>query len=109
LASAWEGLPRTVLEAQAAGVPVVSTAVSGIEEVVRHGETGFLADSGDWRSLGDAATHLLLNTQLRERMGNRARQIVTNAYSVEHMVEATAALYYRLLARSRSGLNRPRG
>jgi glycosyltransferase involved in cell wall biosynthesis len=98
LASAWEGLPRTVLEAQAAGVPVVSTRVSGIPEVVHHGRTGLLVDPGDWRGLADAAERILSDDSLREAMAEAARRTITEAYSTEGTVDATAALFDELLA-----------
>lgn len=97
LTSAWEGLPRTVLEAQAAGKPVVSTAVSGVPEVVKEGATGFLARAGEWGRLADAAVKLLEDRSLRERMGERARQEISEYYSVDHMIEATAQMYERVL------------
>ena len=98
LTSAWEGLPRTVLEAQAAGKPVVSTDVNGIPEVVKEGETGYLAHTGEWVRLADAAVKLLEDGSLRHRMGKRARQEISDFYSADHMVDATAQMYWRLLA-----------
>jgi glycosyltransferase involved in cell wall biosynthesis len=98
LASAWEGLPRTVLEAQAAGVPVVSTRVSGIPEIVRHGRTGFLVEPGDWRGLADAAERILRDDLLRGEMAGAARLAVTESYSAEGTADATAAMFGRLLS-----------
>lgn len=97
LASAWEGLPRTIIEAQAAGVPVVSTRVSGIPEVVRHGQTGLLVEPGDWRGLADAAARILGDDGLRRSMSDEARRSVGYAYSSARTAEATAELYDELL------------
>lgn len=97
LASAWEGLPRTVLEAEAAGVPVVSTDVNGIPEIVIHGENGWLAPPGEWGRLGEAAAWLLADGPLRQRMSRSARRRITEFYSAGHMVDATAALYETML------------
>ena len=98
LASAWEGLPRTVLEAQGAGVPVVSTAVNGIPDVVRHGETGFLVPPGDWRALASAATKLLNDPRLRTRMASTSECAIDSVYSANSMVVATATMYRTVLA-----------
>ncbi len=99
LASAWEGLPRTILEALAAGVPVVTTDVSGIREVVRPGVNGFLADVGDVDELARLTSELLQDTRLRTEMAERARA-VDHRYTARHTVDATAALYRRLLRAS---------
>jgi glycosyltransferase involved in cell wall biosynthesis len=100
LASAWEGLPRTVLEAQAAGVPVVSTRVSGIPEVVHHGRTGLLVEPGDWRGLADAAIRILDDEGLRRSMADAARRTVTEDYSAGRTAEATAELYRSVLTKA---------
>lgn len=97
LASAWEGLPRTILEAMAAGAPVVSTDVSGVSEVVEDGTTGFLVDVGDWRTLTDRVARILNDPALAGRMSQAAAAKITREYSAQHTVEATAELYERLL------------
>ncbi|MDQ3957657.1 MAG: glycosyltransferase family 4 protein [Actinomycetota bacterium] len=102
LASAWEGLPRTVIEAQAAGVPVVSTNVSGIPEVVIHGETGCLVEPGRPEELGAAAATLLGDEAARRRMGAAAGTRISDVYSSDHTADATAALYREILSRKRS-------
>lgn len=99
LASAWEGLPRTVLEAHAAGVPVVSTDVSGVGEVVDHGVTGFLAPSGEWETLAARTIEILRSPSLQEQMAGAARARVGDFYSAGHMTTATAELYQSILSR----------
>jgi glycosyltransferase involved in cell wall biosynthesis len=93
LASAWEGLPRTVLEAGAAGVPVVAPGVSGIGEIVRDGETGRLLESGSSVTLADALIRLLSDHGEMRRMGRNIQAVIDDEYSARHMTEAIAALY----------------
>jgi glycosyltransferase involved in cell wall biosynthesis len=99
LASAWEGLPRTILEAMAAGVPVVSTDVSGVSEVVREGETGFLVPADEPEFVADRILDLLADRALIKRLGGEARATITREYSTTFMIEATATLYDNLLSR----------
>jgi len=99
LASAWEGLPRTILEAMAAGVPVVSTDVSGVSEVVREGETGFLVPTDQPEIAADRIIDLLLDRTLVKRLGVEARATITREYSTTFMIEATVKLYENLLSR----------
>lgn len=99
LASAWEGLPRTVLEAHAAGIPIVSTDVSGVGEVVVDGETGFLARPGDWETLARRGAELLRDAGKRAAMGEAARARVDDYYSAAYMTKATAELYDSILSR----------
>lgn len=98
LASAWEGLPRTVLEALGAGVPVVSTDVSGVSEVVSDGINGALAPPGRWEELAEAAISILTDDTARAEMAAAARAGVGRTYSAAHTVAATAALYDELLS-----------
>ena len=71
LTSAWENLPHTVLEALAAGTPVVATAVGGVPEVVREGENGLLVAAGDVEAIAGALARLLGDDALRERLAAR--------------------------------------
>ena len=74
LTSASEGMPGVLIEAGLAGIPVVTTAVSGAGTVVDHGVTGFVVGLDDTRGLVDAASRLLAEPDLRRRMGAAARQ-----------------------------------
>jgi glycosyltransferase involved in cell wall biosynthesis len=98
LPSLWEGLPIALLEAMAAGLPVVATAVGGTPEVVIDGVTGFLVPPRDPEALADAILRLLRDPDLRQRMGEAGRARVTEHFSVEQMVRKTEALYEQLLA-----------
>jgi glycosyltransferase involved in cell wall biosynthesis len=92
LPSFTEGLPNVALEAAAAGVPVVATAVGGTPEVVADGETGYLVPSGDPVALADRLTALLRHEPTRARMGRAARKRMRAEFSFE----AQAAAYVRL-------------
>ncbi|MEA3407267.1 MAG: glycosyltransferase [Chloroflexota bacterium] len=98
LPSLWEGLPIAILEAMAAGLPVVATRVGGVPEVVVDGETGLLVPPGDPDALAQAILRLLRDPDLRHRMGQAGRARVAEHFSVEQMVRKTEALYERLLA-----------
>jgi colanic acid/amylovoran biosynthesis glycosyltransferase len=77
-----EGLPTTILEAAARGVPVVSTRHSGIPEAVVHGETGLLGAEGDRAALAAHLRLLLTDGELRERLGRRAREHVRERFDL---------------------------
>jgi glycosyltransferase involved in cell wall biosynthesis len=98
LASAFEGLPYTVIEALAAGVPVAATNVVGTRDVVRHGGTGLLAPPGDAAALAANALWLLGHPSEARRMGAAGAADVRNRFSVARMVQQTAALYASVLA-----------
>jgi glycosyltransferase involved in cell wall biosynthesis len=89
----FEGLCLAVIEAQAAGVPVVATAVGGIPENVIDGVTGLLVQPRDARGLADAIGRLLRSPEEARAMAARAQQRVLERYSEEAMVERTVALY----------------
>jgi glycosyltransferase involved in cell wall biosynthesis len=91
--SLFEGLCLAVIEAQAAGVPVVATPVGGIRETVVEGETGVLVPQRDPAALAAAVCRLLDDSALAERLAAEARRRVHERYSVERMVDATRALY----------------
>jgi sugar transferase (PEP-CTERM/EpsH1 system associated) len=98
LSSDWEGMSNALLEAMAAGLPVVATAVGGTPEVVVEGETGFLVPPRDPEALAEAILRLLRDPDLRRRMGEAGRKRVAEHFSVEQMVQKTEALYEHLVA-----------
>ena len=101
LSSLWEGLPRTVVQARACGLPVVATAVNGTPEAVDDGRTGLLVPPGDPVALAGALVKLASNEPLRRAMGERARQGL-DEFSASAMVDAQERLYERLAARRAS-------
>lgn len=98
LASAYEGLPNVVLEAMAAGIPVVATDIPGTRELVLPRITGYLVPVGDRAELARCANKLLDDPQLRQQMGRAGRERVAAHYSVEQMVSRFAELYRDLLS-----------
>jgi glycosyltransferase involved in cell wall biosynthesis len=98
-ASRREGLPLAVLEAMAAGLPVVATRVPGHVDVVEDGVTGLLADPDDPADLAGKAAALLTDADRRAAMGAAARRRVTQEFGIDRMVAETAAVYRDLVAR----------
>lgn len=101
LTSRFEGLPRVVVEALAAGVPVVAMAVEGVEEVLRHGVDGFLVDEGDVTALAERVSTLLGDGELRRTMAARAGETVAE-WDRDTMVRQQEELYQELLWRRRN-------
>ena len=94
--SLYEGLGLAVIEAQAAGVPVVATQVGGIRENVVDGETGFLVPVGDADALAERICFCLDHPEEARRVGEKARRRVRERYSEQRMVAETLALYDRI-------------
>jgi glycosyltransferase involved in cell wall biosynthesis len=92
LPSYTEGLPNVVLEAFAAGVPVVATAVGGTPELVEPGENGFLVAPGDARELACRIRDLLADEQQRRTMGQRGSRLVREKFSFKSQAAAYQAL-----------------
>ncbi|KHK01388.1 glycosyltransferase family 4 protein [Desulfovibrio sp. TomC] len=87
-----EGMPNAVLEAMASGLPVVATRISGNEELVGDGETGFLVPPDDAPALAHALARLLADPGLCRRMGAAGRERVVREYSWQSVAERYAAL-----------------
>jgi len=98
LSSDWEGLPITILEAMAAGVPCVSTAVGGVEEVIENGVSGLTVPPRDPEALAAAVRSLATDPSLRERLAGEARRQFESRFRSEQMVRQTEALYDLALA-----------
>jgi glycosyltransferase involved in cell wall biosynthesis len=99
LPSLWEGFGLVLLEAMAAGRPVVASRVGPIPEVVVDGETGLLVPPGDSAALGAALIELLEHPRLAAAMGQAGRDRVRTVFGLDQMVEQTAGLYVEMLGR----------
>jgi glycosyltransferase involved in cell wall biosynthesis len=91
--SRFEGLCLAVIEAQAAGVPVVATPVGGIRETVVDGETGWLVPPHDVDALADRIVWTLDHPDESRRVAEAARAAVLGRFSRDRMIEGTLALY----------------
>ncbi len=96
LSSQSEGMPLTILEAWAAGVPVVATRVGGLPELVEHGRTGLLVEFGDEAALAGAMGDLLANPDLSLRLRAAGREGV-ELFSLARMADAYQHHYLELL------------
>jgi glycosyltransferase involved in cell wall biosynthesis len=96
LSSNWEGNPLSVMEAMAAGKPVISTAVGGVPEFVTDGLTGLLTPAGDSGSLAAAMTTLANNESTRVRMGEEGARRAARDFDVAVMTARYEELYMEL-------------
>lgn len=97
LPSYREGVPKSLLEAAAVGLPLVATDVPGCREVVRQGVNGFLVPVKSPEALAASLAVLLQDRELRQRLGRASREIVEREFSVKLVVRETLALYKGLL------------
>ena len=98
LPSYREGMPKALLEAAAAGRPIVATDVPGCRECVRPGETGLLVPVRDPVALAAAIASLLDDPERRRAMGRAGRALAEREFGVERVVAATLDAYRRCLA-----------
>jgi glycosyltransferase involved in cell wall biosynthesis len=93
LTSDFEGTPNVLLEAMAAGLPVVATRVGGVPEIVLNGQTGFLFEPDDINGLATALAELVKNSELRMEMGRRARAHIEQTHAPERLPAHLRTLY----------------
>ena len=97
LPSLEEGFGIAALEAMAAGLPVVATAVGGVPELVEDGRTGWLVPPANPDALADRLRDLLLDPEKRRAMGAAGQARARESFSVERMVTAISEIYEQLL------------
>ena len=101
LTSLNEGTPVSLIEASAAGCPVVSTRVGGVESVVLEGKTGYLVESRDVDAFADRLVRLAENSELRIQLGQAGAEHVRSKFAYQRLVGDMAVLYHELLERKR--------
>ncbi len=95
LPSLYEGHPKSLVEAMACGLPVIGANVSGIRDVIRHGETGLLCGT-DPVSIRSAVTTILSDPPLRRRLGQHARMYVEENLSLDKVAQLELAVYAKV-------------
>jgi glycosyltransferase involved in cell wall biosynthesis len=99
LPSLWEGMPRALMEAMAAGIPAVGTNVSGIRDLIEDGVTGFLVPAGDASSLAEAIMSMLADPVRARGFGEAARRRIQERHSASVSALRHVELYADLLGR----------
>lgn len=102
LPSEQESFGLAALEAMACEVPVISTKVGGIPEVVTDGETGFLSEVGDIQKMASDVAKLLTDEPLRREMGRKARESAISRYRTDEIIPQYISFYEEVLARNSS-------
>lgn len=90
--SLYEGSPKTILEAMACGLPVVASDVSGINNMIKHGESGLLSKTNA-ESIRSAIIRLVQDRPLRQKLGKEAACFVRENYCLSHIIEKETRLY----------------
>jgi glycosyltransferase involved in cell wall biosynthesis len=103
LSSRSEGLPVAVIEAMAAGLPVIASRVGGVAELVEDGVSGLLVPPGDPEALAAAIRHVVADPEARRALGAAGRARAEELFDLERFREAHRALYRRLLQEGRAG------
>ncbi|MFC1574683.1 glycosyltransferase family 4 protein [Gemmatimonadota bacterium] len=97
LPSYYEGLPNSILEAMACGIPVVASRAKGNPEVVRDGETGYLFDPGDVAGLAESIARILRNPEVGHKMGLAGRKVVEREFTWETVAARFVRIYQETL------------
>lgn len=98
LISNYEGFPLTILEAMSTSLPIVASDVGGVNESVSS-ENGYLIPKGEIDCLVQALTELIVNTNLRQKLGNNSRYLYETQFSFNTMLQKTLDVYTQVLAK----------
>jgi glycosyltransferase involved in cell wall biosynthesis len=102
MTSSLEGIPRCIMEAMAVGVPVVAYDIPGVDQLVKHGETGMLAPLGDVNALEDCCHQVLTNPELTRHLVANARALIDERFSAARMAREYEALFAQLVGPDQS-------
>ena len=105
LSSLREGLPNSILEAMALGLPVVTTDVAGAKELVVNGETGFVVPQKNAQEIADAILRILDDTQVKRRLGQAGRDQVEREFSFLKRLRRVEDLYGQVLGLKPCGVS----
>ncbi len=97
LPSYSEGMPMSILDAMGYGLPIVSSNVGGIPNIVKQGETGYLSEPGNFECFAENILRLLLDTDLKNTMANMSYEFAENNYSLTKHIEKIESLYNEIL------------
>lgn len=97
LTSKWEGLPRSIIEAMRAGLPVIASDVGGVSELVEEGVTGYLVPRGNADILGARLEKLIDDSELRSQMGMAGYERFIEKYTFDRMLKETVKVYEEVL------------
>jgi glycosyltransferase involved in cell wall biosynthesis len=100
LSSKREGFPMSILEAMAAGLPVIATRVGGIPEVIKDGQNGILVPPQDRNSLANAICRVLDDSEFATNLASRARTTVEENYSIQAVTEAYTKIYLSIFQKN---------
>jgi glycosyltransferase involved in cell wall biosynthesis len=96
-ATTWEGMPNTVLEGMACGLPVVATRASGLDELVTEGVNGYLVDINDPVALAERLADLIDNPYERQRMGKESRKIAEREFAWDYITQQYVEIYQNII------------
>lgn len=97
LPSYSEGIPRVIMEAFAAGLPVIGTAIPGIQQLLTHESTGLLTPAGDHAALAQALERMAAQPESARTMAGQARRLIATTYSASRQAREFEAEYFRLM------------
>ena len=101
--SHFEGLPNAVVEAMAAGLPVIATRVGGVPDLIHHGESGFLVDVGDIAGMTAIVNELLARPDQAREIGRRGREAVLGRFDIERVWPQYARVLHQAAMRAGRG------
>ena len=88
-----EGLPMTILETMAAGIPNISTNIASIPEVIKDNDNGFLINPGDIDTLSERLLTLIENDNLRQKFSERSYELIRNTFSLDNNIFKLKHIY----------------